>query len=47
MALNMANWEMVCKPKEYGDLGVIDLEAFNKALLMKWCWYWQKSEQRM
>lgn len=35
--MNMANWELVCKPKIYCGLGVVDLVAFNKDLLMKWC----------
>jgi hypothetical protein len=30
-----AAWEMVCKPKEDGGLGIIDLETQNQALLMK------------
>lgn len=45
--MNLANWESVCKPKEYGGLGIIDLSAVNRALLVKWTWYWQKLEQRM
>jgi len=30
-----AAWEMVCKPKEEGGLGVIDVELQNEALLLK------------
>jgi hypothetical protein len=28
--------EIVCKSKENGDLGILDLELMNKALLAKW-----------
>lgn len=31
-------WRMVCLPKEKGDLGIKNLEAFNIALLSKWRW---------
>jgi hypothetical protein len=32
------NWKSVCLRKEYGGLGVRQLEEFNTALLGKWCW---------
>ena len=31
-----ASWEKVCKPRELGGLGIIDLNTFNVALLGKW-----------
>jgi len=31
-----ASWEKVCKPHEFGGLGIIDLKIFNLALLGKW-----------
>lgn len=31
-------WDLICKPKEEGGLGVKDLEKFNWALLGKWTW---------
>ena len=31
-------WENVCKPKQYGDLGIRDQEVFNKADLAKLRW---------
>ncbi|KAL6655429.1 hypothetical protein ACP70R_006255 [Stipagrostis hirtigluma subsp. patula] len=31
----LVSWDMVCKPKKHGGLGVIDLRVQNKALLMK------------
>ena len=32
------SWEDVCKPKEEGGLGIIDIRKFNYALLAKWRW---------
>jgi len=29
---------VVCKPKEEGGLGIIDIRKFNYALLAKWRW---------
>lgn len=43
----LANWEMICKSKKFGGLGIIDLQAFNEALLTKWCWQWTKPELRL
>jgi hypothetical protein len=34
-AHSLASWEMVCKPKEKGGLGVINLKHQNKCLLLK------------
>jgi hypothetical protein len=31
----LASWDMVCKPKDQGGLGVLNLRIQNKALLMK------------
>jgi hypothetical protein len=31
----LASWELVCRPKDEGGLGVIDLRKQNKALLIK------------
>ena len=32
---SLASWEMVCKPKKKGGLGIMDLHLQNKALLIK------------
>lgn len=32
---SLATWDMVCKPKNKGGLGIINLKTQNEALLMK------------
>ena len=32
---SLASWDMVCKPKDKGGLGIINLHVQNKALLLK------------
>lgn len=39
----MVNWKAVCRPKDYGGLGVIDTKLFHDCLLCKWFW---KIDQR-
>jgi len=34
----LVNWKRVCKRKEFGSLGVINLRDFNTTLLLKWWW---------
>lgn len=36
--INLANWDLVCTPKQLGGLGVMDLKVFNNTLLIKWLW---------
>ena len=33
-----ASWNLVCKPRELGGLGIIDPKLFNLALMGKWIW---------
>ncbi|KAL5539045.1 hypothetical protein UlMin_044773 [Ulmus minor] len=35
---SLVRWKIVCKPKEYGGLGIGNLMLRNKALLGKWLW---------
>jgi hypothetical protein len=30
------NWEAVCKPVEYGGIGILNLAKFSSALQMRW-----------
>jgi len=32
----LVNWDLVCKPKSMGGLGVLNQTQMNKALLAKW-----------
>ncbi|GKV46811.1 hypothetical protein SLEP1_g53774 [Rubroshorea leprosula] len=34
--INWVKWDMICKDKEYGGLGVKDLKKFNLVLMGKW-----------
>lgn len=41
---HLVNWPTICMPKSCGGLGILDLEAMNKCLLMKWLWKMENSE---
>ena len=32
----LAKWDVVCRPKDHGCLGIRDLQVKNRALLGKW-----------
>jgi hypothetical protein len=39
-------WPVVCKPTEFGGLGIKDLEAFSRSLRLRWMWYsWDNRER--
>jgi len=42
---NQVKWENICKLKDEGGLGVINLQDINKALLDKWWWKLHISSQ--
>jgi hypothetical protein len=31
-------WKLVCRPRDLGGLGVLDLQRFNNALRLRWLW---------
>lgn len=37
-SISWVKWSEICYPKNFGGLGVKDLESFNLALLGKWLW---------
>jgi len=43
--ISWVSWEDVCKPKEEGDLGIMDIQKFNYALLAKWRWRFVSEEK--
>lgn len=43
---SLVKWEEVCKPRQMGGLGILDLRVFNTALLAKWWWQLIKEPYR-
>ena len=41
---SLVNWDLVCYPKDYGGLGVKDLNLMNISLLVKWWWKWSNPQ---
>jgi hypothetical protein len=31
-------WHVVCRPKEFGRLGIINTQILNECLMTKWIW---------
>lgn len=42
----MVSWRRVQRPKHLGELGVLDLVAFNRALRMRWQWLKWKNNSK-
>ncbi|XP_037459507.1 uncharacterized protein LOC119330503 [Triticum dicoccoides] len=43
----MVNWEIVCRPLQYGGLGVLNTNKFTRALWLRWPWYEWKEPTKM
>jgi len=43
--ISWVNWKNVCKSKQEGGLGIIDIRDFNYALSAKWKWRWLSDEK--
>jgi hypothetical protein len=42
----LVKWDIVCRPKELGGLGIHDLIRFRRALRQMWCWYQWTNDER-
>jgi hypothetical protein len=35
---HMVKWTTMCRPKQYGELGIINTHILNECLMVKWIW---------
>jgi hypothetical protein len=35
---HMVRWHAVCRPKDFGGLGIIKTQVLNECLMTKWIW---------
>ena len=43
----MAAWLSLCRPVEYGGLGITNLSLFGLALRVRWCWLQRTEPEKM
>lgn len=41
----LASWQSVCRSKNEGGLGILDISTMNRAFLVKWWWKFQNAPQ--
>ncbi|XP_062093314.1 uncharacterized protein LOC133799310 [Humulus lupulus] len=44
---HLVSWKEVCKSRDHGGLGIGNLEARNKVLLMKWLWHFSLEKKTL
>ena len=44
--LHLMAWDKICKPKNYGGLGLVPMRIRNLALLGKWYYKWERERNR-
>jgi hypothetical protein len=37
----------VCRPKDFGELGILNTQIFNDCLMTKWVWKLYKQKDRL
>jgi hypothetical protein len=42
----LVNWPTTCAPRNFGGLGILDLERFVRALRLRWIWFKWHQVQR-
>jgi hypothetical protein len=42
----IVNWKRICAPKMYGGLGIKDMQAYSRALRLRWEWFRWKDHSR-
>jgi hypothetical protein len=35
---HMVRWDVVCRPREFGGLGILNTQIFNEYMMAKWIW---------
>ena len=43
----MVNWGIVCGPKDFGGLGIVNTRIMNDCLLAKWIWKIQSTRNEL
>jgi hypothetical protein len=44
---HLVNWPTICRPKEFGGLGLLNTKKMNLALLLKWIWRLYQDEDKI
>lgn len=42
----LVQWPKIMRPKQFGGLGILDLDLFSRALRLRWLWYQWTSPDR-